>query len=109
MKVIHLLFTAPNRDNMNFLIKENKEVWYSDRKWGAIIRILPKPENLMAMIRASRNRIPTAIIDMFKMTEEEEKEYAAAKDHQDLAKIIIRDAALKGCKLHSNVEVSQDG
>lgn len=109
MKLRHLLFIAPNRDAMHFIVKENKEVWYSDRKWGSIIRILPQPDNLISMIRNSRNRIPPMIINMFRLTDEEKNEYNSAKDYEELAKIIIKDAALKGCKLQFNNEVVQDG
>jgi len=47
----------------------------------------------------SRNQIPKYLANLFKFTEEEMKEYKNAKDEEELAKIIIRDALSKGCKL----------
>lgn len=45
----------------------------------------------------SRNTIPAMLINMFRFTEEEIKEYNDAKDEEALAQIIIRDAKQKGC------------
>ena len=81
---------------MNFIVK-NKEIFYSDRRWGNWIRCMPPPENFMKVVALSRNRIPPFLINMFKFTEEEIKEYNEAKDEEALAQIIIRDAKSKGC------------
>lgn len=81
---------------MNFIIK-NREIFYSDRRWGNWIRCIPPPENFMKAVILSRNRIKPGIAEMFKFTEEEIKEYNEAKDEEALAEIIIRDAKKKGC------------
>lgn len=81
---------------MNFIIK-NKEIFYSDRRWGNWVRCIPPPENFMKVVSLSRNRIPTFLINMFKFTEEEIKEYNEAKDEDALSEIIIKDAKSKGC------------
>jgi hypothetical protein len=83
---------------MNFIIKD-REIYYSDKKWGNWIRCLPPPENFLKIIALSRNRIPATISNLFVFTEEEMKEYQAAKDEEELAQIIIKDAKSKGCIL----------
>jgi hypothetical protein len=85
-----------NREPMNFIIKE-KEIFYSDRKFGRWVRCMPPPENFMKIVSLSRNRIPAFLIEMFRFTEEEIKEYNDAKDEEALAQIIIRDAKSKSC------------
>jgi hypothetical protein len=107
MRVRHLVFSV-QRELMQFIVKENKEVWYSDRKWAAMIRILPPQKDILVKISQSRNRVPQAIATLFKFSDEETKEYEAAKDEKDLSEIIIRDAKLKGCILIKNEEV-KDG
>lgn len=106
MRVKHIVF-AYNRELMHFIVKENKEVFYTDRKWGAFIRILPKPEDLISKIRDSRNRIPKEIGEVFNLTPAEQLEYEAAKTIEDLSNVIIRDAQQKGLKLIKNEEVKE--
>jgi len=62
-----------------------------------MVRCIPPPENLMKLIMMSRNKINANLINMFKFTDEEIKEYNEAKDEEALATIIIRDAKSKGC------------
>lgn len=93
--MIKLVFNF-NREPMNFIIKD-REIFYSDRRWGNWIRCMPPPENFMKLVALSRNRIPPTLITMFKFTDEEVKEWKDAKTEQDLANIIIRDAKGKGC------------
>lgn len=81
---------------MNFIIKD-MEIFYSDRRWGSWIRCMPPPENFIKVVSQSRNRIPMTLINMFKFTDEEVKEWKEAKDEQALADIIIKDAKSKGC------------
>ena len=85
-----------NREPMHFIIKD-REIYYSDRRWGNWVRCMPPPENFMKVVSLSRNRIPKYIINMFTFTEEEIKEYNEAKDEEALALIVIRDAKSKGC------------
>ncbi len=93
--IVHLSFTY-NREVLNFLIK-NKEIYYTDRKWKTWIRCLPPPKNFI--LKVNRNQIPKHLANLFNFTEEEIKEYENAKDEEELAKIIIRDALSKGCRL----------
>lgn len=92
---IRLSFTY-NRETLNFVVR-NKEIYYSDRKWTGWIRCVPQPENFMRMVAMSRNRIPMHIMNIFKMTPEEMKEYELAQTEDELATIVIRDAKSKGC------------
>lgn len=97
--MIKLNFTY-NRETLSFVIKE-KEIWYTDKVWRNLVRCLPPPKDLMKTIALSRNRIPLVIVDMFKFTEEELKEYGNAKTEEELANIVIKDSKSKGCILHS--------
>ena len=95
--MIYLVFQY-NREPLNFVVK-GKEIYYSQRKFGGgiLVRCIPPPENLMRVIAMSRNKINASLINMFKFTDEEIKEYNEAKDEEALATIIIRDAKSKGC------------
>ena len=93
--IIHLSFMY-NREILSFLIKD-REIFYTDRKWKKWIRCLPPPKNFI--LKVSRNQIPKYLADLFNFTDEEIKEYENAKDEEELAKIIIRDALSKGCRL----------
>jgi len=93
--MIKLLFSI-NREPMNFIVKD-REIYYSDRRWNNWIRCVPQPENFIKIVTLSRNRIPMAIANMFRLTPEEMKEYEEAKTEDNLADIIIKDAKSKGC------------
>lgn len=93
--MIRLAFNY-NREPMNFIIKD-REIYYTDRKWGSWVRCIPPPVNFIKTVSLSRNRIPTYLINLFKITPEEMKEYEEAKTEQALADIIIKDAKSKGC------------
>lgn len=93
---------------MNFIIK-NREIFYSDRRWGNWIRCMPPPENFMKAVALSRNRVPAMLINMFKFTEEEVKEYNDAKDENALAEIITRDAKSKGCIFVKQINETDEG
>jgi len=95
--MIHLSFLY-DREPLNFVVK-GREIYYTQRKLaqGSWVRCIPPPENFMKIIALSRNRIPSMLINMFKFTDEEIKEYNNAKDEQALAEIIIKDAKGKGC------------
>ena len=95
---------------MNFIIK-NREIFYSDRRWGNWVRCMPPPENFMKVVSLSRNRIPMTLLNMFKFTDKEVEEWKEAKDEQTLADIIIRDAKSKGCifvKQMNEIEETDD-
>jgi len=62
-----------------------------DRKTKSYIRCLPKPEKLL--------EIQKKLERMFTLTEEELKEYEGYQTEEEIAKAVIRDAALKSCRL----------
>ena len=107
MRVRYLIFSY-NRELLHFIVKENKEVFYTDKKFKIWIRILPPPKDLMLKIAQSRNRVPSFIANLFKYTDEELKEYEMARDEKDLAKIVTRDALLKGCILIKDEEIKDE-
>ena len=98
-----------NREPLNFIVK-GREIFYTQRKFaaGTWVRCMPPPENFQRIVALSRNRVPAFLIDMFKFTEEEIKEYNNAKDEEALAAIIIRDAKVKGC-IHIKTDKTGDG
>lgn len=96
-----------NRELLTFLIIE-KNVYYSDRKFKALIRVLPKPKNLMITIQKSRNRIPMFIATLFNLSKEEMEEYHNAKTTDELADIIIRDGKKNACILVANSDMQAD-
>lgn len=87
-----------DREPFNFVVKQ-KEIFYTQRKFaaGTWVRCMPPPENFTKIVAMSRNKIPPLLINMFKFTEEEMKEYETANTEEELANIIIRDAKSKGC------------
>ena len=85
--MIKLVFSY-NREPMNFIIKD-RDIYYTDRRWGSWVRCVPPPENFIKIVSLSRNRIPSYLINLFKMTPEEIKEYEEAKTEEELANIII--------------------
>lgn len=93
-----------NREPMNFVIK-GKEIHYAQRKFaaGTWVRCMPPPENFTRIVAMSRNKIPPMLVEMFKFTDEEIKEYEEAKTEEDLANIVIRDAKTKGCIFISKI------
>jgi len=92
------LIFIKNRETFAITIID-KEIFYCDRKWKKQVRMIPKDERLAHKIKMSRNRIPPTVLNMFKLTDKEQKEYDNAKDDDALAVICIRDARKKGAKL----------
>jgi len=99
--MIKLLFTV-NREMMHFIVLE-KNIYYTDRKWQGWLRCLPKPENFINTINLSRNRLPAFLVNLFKYSEEELKEYESIEGEEQIADLVVRDAKLKGCKLLARV------
>jgi hypothetical protein len=87
--MIRMIFTV-NREMVNFIIID-KYIYYSDRKTKSYVRCLPKPEKLID--------IQKKLERMFTLTDEELKEYESCKTEDDIAKAVIKDAALKSCRL----------
>lgn len=95
--MIRLAFLI-NREVLNFAIQD-KVIKYTDRKWGKWIQCVPKDPYFIMKIRMSRNRLPSFLINLFNLSDEEQAEYDAAKTDEEIAEIVKRDALKKGCKL----------
>lgn len=108
-RIIRKIVMSVNREILTFLIIE-RNIYYSDRKLHTLIRVLPKPRNLLATIAKSRNRIPMFISQLFNLSKAEMDEYNAAQTVDDLADIIIRDGKKNGCILvaNNNMEVDSE-
>lgn len=106
-KTIRKIVMSINREILTFLIVD-RSIYYTDRKFGALIRILPKPRNLLLIIAKSRNRIPMFIAKLFNLSQAEMDEYNNAKTVDDLANIVVRDAKRNGCILVANADMEAD-
>lgn len=95
--MIRLTFMV-NREVMNFHI-EGKIIRYVDRKWKDWIQCIPYDTELRKKIMLSRNKFPNTLLQFFNLSEAEIREYENAKDDNELAEIIIKDAKSKGCRL----------
>ncbi len=89
-----------NREILNFAIQD-KIIKYTDRKWGKWIQCIPEDKGFKMKVIMSRGKFPHFLIEMFTLSAKEKAEYEAAKNEDDLAEIIIKDAKDKGCKLLS--------
>jgi len=87
-----------NRETFRIEIEE-KSIWYTDRRWGRAIRLIPRDEDFLKKILFSRGRIPPIIKDLFTLTKKEQEEYDNAKDSRELADICIRDCRGYGSRL----------
>jgi len=87
-----------NREVFNLEIN-NREIFYSDRKWEKSIRLVPKDEKFLLKVSMSRNKIPNFLINLFNLNDEEIKEYLTAETDEQLAQICIRDCKRQGAKL----------
>ena len=84
-----MIFTI-NRELINFIIVD-KIIYYSDRKLKSFVRCLPRPDKLLETQKS--------LSKIFEFTEEELKEYGTCISEADVAKSVLRDASLKGCRL----------
>ena len=108
-RTIRKIVMSVNREMLTFLVV-NRKIYYTDRKLGLLIRLMPKPKNLVNMIYKSRNKLPMFLVKLFEFTEEELKEYDKAETVEDLVEIIIKDAKKNGCLLIANgdMEASEE-
>lgn len=106
-KIVRKIVLTINREMLSFIIID-KKIYYTDRKLKALIRVLPKPKNLIRVIQNSRNRVPMFLLNLFNFTPEEMKEYEEAKTPDDLANIIVRDGAKNGCIVVANGDMEVD-
>ena len=87
-----------NRETFRIEI-EGKSIWYTDRRWGRAIKLIPRDEDFLRKILFSRGKIPPIIKDLFTLTKKEQEEYDNAKDTVELARICIRDCKRHGARL----------
>jgi len=94
-----LVFTF-NQEVIIFDINR-KEIIYRDRKWPKGIRFIPKDEGLVKLIIFSRNKISNNLITWIEDANSGKNlaEWEACKDDDDVAEIVKRDAAIRGCIL----------
>ena len=96
--MIKLIFRM-GREVFNVYV-DGEEIWYSDRKWEKGIRCIPKDELFIKKVKFSRNALPDFLLDLFTLTEEEEKQYEENKHSEDkLADQIIKDVKKIGGEL----------
>jgi len=96
-KRIKLAFMV-NRETFRIEI-EDKNIWYTDRRWDRAIRLIPRDKDFLRKIMFSRGKIPPLIKDLFTLTKKEQEEYDNAEDARELADICIRDCKRYGSKL----------
>ena len=106
-RTIRKIVMSINRETLTFLIID-KNVYYTDRKLGMLIRVLPKPKNLLLTIQKTRNRVPMFIAQLFELSKAEIDEYNAAQTVDQLAEIIIRDGKKNSCILVANANMEAD-
>lgn len=78
-----------------------REIYYGDRYFQRLLRLIPPEEGIIQKIRNSRNRIPNQIAELFTLTEKEKQEYDSCKTDKEIADICIIDVTKKGGKLIS--------
>lgn len=96
-----------NRELLTFIIIDRK-IFYSDRKFGSLIRLIPKPQNLILTIQKTRNKVPMFIAQLFNLTQEELDEYDKAITVDQLADIVVRDGKKNGCLLVANADMEAE-
>ena len=76
-----------------------KQIIYSDRIWFMGVVLLPQNKEMENKILMSRNKYPQHLLNMFKLSDNDIKEYESAKTEEELAQFAIKDCNLKGYKL----------
>lgn len=96
-KLIRLVFTY-EREIIMFEIYK-KIIVYKDRKWPIGFQFMPKDPKIIRAIIMSRNKIRHSMVDWINEANSGKNllEYENAEDDEELAKIVTRDAELKGC------------
>jgi len=101
--MIKLVFVMPSREVFRLVINE-RNIFYGDKNWNELIRLVPKDADFIRKIIFSRGKIPNAMKEMFNLTKAEQEQYDSAKDDRALAAICIDDCKRKGAKLESHEE-----
>lgn len=99
--MIKLLF---EKNKQFFIITiDNHVIKYWDKLqgkvWGQSLQYLPPDPEVKKKILLSRNKIPAQFIDLFKISEEEMKEFENAKTDEELKELVIRDCKRNLCNL----------
>ena len=76
-----------------------KQIIYSDRIWSMGVVLLPQNKEMENKILMSRNKYPQHLLNMFKLSDNDIKEYESCNTENELADFAIRDCNLKGYKL----------
>jgi hypothetical protein len=98
IKLTFMIQAGINPELINIIIK-GKQVIYSDRIWSMGVILLPPNKEMENKILMSRNKYPQHLLNMFKLSDNDLKEYESAKSEEDLAQFAIKDCNLKGYKL----------
>lgn len=106
IKKIRLAFII-NRETFRIEI-DGRDIWYTDRRWGRAIRLIPRDEDFLKKILFSRGKIPPIIKNLFTLTNKEKEEYDNAKDTRELADICIRDCRKNGARLIKKDPIKSD-
>jgi len=103
--MIKLIFTV-GRETVSIEI-EDKTIVYRDRKFPQGIKFLPMDKNFEKIVILSRNRIPKEIVTLIRDANSGKnlKEYQGAKDDEDLAVIVKKDAAIRGCVFQKRMDI----
>ena len=106
--IIRLVFTY----QMEILLFEisDRIIVYKDRKWPKGFKFMPKDPKIIKAIILSRNKIRHDMINWIEDSNSGKNlvEYNLAKDDEELAAIIRRDAEIKGCVFRKKQYLSFD-
>jgi len=102
--MIRLVFTQ-NKEVIQFSI-EKRIVRYWDRLWKESVQFVPKDHEFIKKIMLSRNRLPHMIIQWIQTANSGKnlEEYNECNNDEDLVKIVMRDAMLKGLKFQRRID-----
>jgi len=93
------------KSGKNFIIViDKKKIFYTDvnqsKLWGCPLPFLPQNLDFVhRKIRDSRNKIPREIMPFFDVPPEELAEFEAAKDDEELRKLVLKDCLQGQCHL----------
>ncbi len=104
--MIKLIFTN-GRETISFEVSD-RVITYKDRRFTDGFTVMPLTTELNKKLLMPRiNRIPVEIVDLIRDCNHGKnlEEYQNAKDDEELATIIKRDAASKGCVFQKRIDI----
>jgi len=103
--MIKLIFIV-GRETVSIEIKD-KIIVYRDRKFPSGIKFLPMDKDFEKIVTLSRNRIPKEIVTLIRNANSGKnlEEYQDAKDDEDLAVIVKKDAGKGGCVFQKRIDI----